>query len=349
MAHQTGIEPSQKLKTLIATALQGSLRYIKVSIENEELVPGGSSAPSGTWENDLDSMVLPQLAKDTPCYIFYRLDDRNAHQNYLWVFMAYTPDDAKVRDKMVYAATKATVKKAFQSGVIVDDIAATTKEELSLGGYRRHQESQHAAPPLSHAELALKELHENEDHIDIGTSTRQSHLHGVAFPIDSDALRALEQLGQKQLEYVRLAVNVSKERIYLDASESTMSADDLPTVVPDGFPRYHFFLFKHSFEGDYQESVVFIYSCPGFKSSIKERMLYSSCKEPLISVVEDNLRISIVKKIEIDSGKDLSESYVMEEVHPSQQAYRPKFMKPPGPQGRRRSRSPGRNNHSETA
>lgn len=36
------------------------------------------------------------------------------------------------------------------------------QEELSLVGYRRHQESQQAAPPLSHAELALKELHENE-------------------------------------------------------------------------------------------------------------------------------------------------------------------------------------------
>ena len=33
----------------------------------------------------------------------------------------------QVRDKMMYAATKATVKKAFQSGVVVDDIAATTK------------------------------------------------------------------------------------------------------------------------------------------------------------------------------------------------------------------------------
>ena len=33
----------------------------------------------------------------------------------------------QVRDKMVYAATKATVKKAFQSGVVVDDIAATRK------------------------------------------------------------------------------------------------------------------------------------------------------------------------------------------------------------------------------
>jgi twinfilin-like protein len=254
----------------------------------------------------------------------------------------------QVRDKMMYAATKATVKKAFQSGVVVDDIAATTKEELSLVGYQRHQQSQQAAPPLSDTELALQQLHENEDHIDVGTSTRQSHLHGVAFPIDQDALRALQQLHNKELEYVRLAVDVSKERIYLDTTESSMMADDLPQVVPDGFPRYHFFLFKHTFEGDYQESVVFIYSCPGFKSSIKERMLYSSCKEPLISVVEDSLHIPIAKKIEVDSGKELSESYVMEEVHPSQQAYRPKFMKPPGP-ARRRSRSPAKNNHTDSA
>ena len=33
----------------------------------------------------------------------------------------------QVRDKMLYAATKATVKKAFQSGLVVDDIYATTK------------------------------------------------------------------------------------------------------------------------------------------------------------------------------------------------------------------------------
>ena len=48
---------------------------------------------------------------------------------------------------------------------------------------------------------------------------------------------------------------MSKERIYLDTTESSMSADRLPGVVPDGCPRYHFFLFKHTYEGDYQESV----------------------------------------------------------------------------------------------
>jgi twinfilin-like protein len=297
----------------------------------------------------MDTKVQDQLAEDKPCYIFFRLDERNAHQNYLWVFMSYTPDSANVKDKMLYAATKATVRKAFQSGVIVDDIAATAKDELSFVGYKHHLDSQNAAPPLSQAELALKELNESEDHIDIGTTTRHSHLHGVAFPIDQDALQALKQLGSKELCYVRLAVDVSKERIYLDFKDGSMTADQLATDNSDGFPRYHFFLFKHSYEGDYQESIVFIYSCPGFKSSIKERMLYSSCKEPLISVIEDSLHIPIAKKIEMESVKDLSEAYIMEEVHPSQQAYRPKFMKPPGP-GRRRSRSPAKNNnHSDTA
>jgi twinfilin-like protein len=103
MAHQTGIEPSEELKELISTALKGSLRYIKISIENEKLVQDGSSATSGSWEDDLDSMILPQLFEDKPCYIFYRLDERNSYQNFLWVFMSYTPDNAKLGVKILFS------------------------------------------------------------------------------------------------------------------------------------------------------------------------------------------------------------------------------------------------------
>ena len=42
---------------------------------------------------------------------------------------------------------------------------------------------------------------------------------------------------------------------------------------------------------------VFIYSCPGYQSTIKERMLYSSCKEPLIDIVEHHLGLEVVKKV----------------------------------------------------
>jgi len=44
---------------------------------------------------------------------------------------------------------------------------------------------------------------------------------------------------------------------------------------------------------------VFIYSSPGFKSGIKERMLYASCKEPLITIVEDKLGLPIAKKVKM--------------------------------------------------
>ena len=43
---------------------------------------------------------------------------------------------------------------------------------------------------------------------------------------------------------------------------------------------------------------MFIYSSPGFKSSIKERMLYSSCKEPVVSVVEEELERPVAKKVQ---------------------------------------------------
>lgn len=42
---------------------------------------------------------------------------------------------------------------------------------------------------------------------------------------------------------------------------------------------------------------VFIYSMPGYKCSIRERMLYSSCKNPLVDMVENKLKIEIEKKV----------------------------------------------------
>ena len=43
-----------------------------------------------------------------------------------------------------------------------------------------------------------------QDHVDVGTSTRQSHLHGVAFPINQDALDALEDFRDGRAGYVQL-------------------------------------------------------------------------------------------------------------------------------------------------
>lgn len=43
--------------------------------------------------------------------------------------------------------------------------------------------------------------------------------------------------------------------------------------------------------------LVFIYSMPGYNCSIKERMLYSSCKAPLLDVIENHLSVPVAKKV----------------------------------------------------
>ena len=43
--------------------------------------------------------------------------------------------------------------------------------------------------------------------------------------------------------------------------------------------------------------IVFLYSCPGFKSPVRERMLYSSCKQPLTDALSQDLNIEISKKV----------------------------------------------------
>ena len=44
-------------------------------------------------------------------------------------------------------------------------------------------------------------------------------------------------------------------------------------------------------------SPVFIYTMPGYSCTVKERMLYSSCKATLIAGCEEVLKMEISKKV----------------------------------------------------
>ena len=56
--------------------------------------------------------------------------------------------------------------------------------------------------------------------------------------------------------------------------------------------------------------LVFIYSMPGYSVSIKERMLYSSCKNAVVDVIEKLYSIEIAKKVEVDSGAELTQEFL---------------------------------------
>ncbi|KAE8296083.1 Twinfilin-1 [Larimichthys crocea] len=337
MSHQTGIQAGNDVKDIFATAKSGDqYRVLKIVIENEQLTLGTTKRASKKWDQEYDSLVLPLIEDDMPCYILYRLDSTN-NQGFEWIFLAWSPDNSIVRQKMLYAATRATLKKEFGGGHIKDEIFATTKDDLNLSGYRKYLTSQAAPLPLTAAEEELRQIKLSEVQTDIGSETKHQTLQGVAFPLHKDAVAALERYREKKINYVQLQVDAEQELIRLCSTEPT-EVKDLPMRIPTDSARYHFFLYKHSHEGDYLESTVFIYSMPGYKCSIRERMLYSSCKNPLVDMVENKLQIEIEKKLEIDNGHELTSDFLYEEVHPKQHVHKQAFAKPKGPSGKKGGR-----------
>lgn len=90
-------------------------------------------------------------------------------------------------------------------------------------------------------------------------------------------------------------VDINEEIIDLVTAEN-LKVSVLPEKVPENNARYHLYRFKHTHEGDYTESIVFIYSMPGYTCSIRERMLYSSCTNPLTDTI-NKLGLEITKKV----------------------------------------------------
>lgn len=63
-----------------------------------------------------------------------------------------------MRQKMLYASTKATLKQEFGGGQIRDDLYGNVKEDITLDGYKKHLMSAAAPGPLSREEMEREEV-----------------------------------------------------------------------------------------------------------------------------------------------------------------------------------------------
>lgn len=68
---------------------------------------------------------MPTLIEEnSPCYIIYKFDSKNS-LGYEWLFISWSPDTAPVRQKMLYASTKATLKMEFGTSQIKEELHGT--------------------------------------------------------------------------------------------------------------------------------------------------------------------------------------------------------------------------------
>ncbi|RXW18882.1 hypothetical protein EST38_g6968 [Candolleomyces aberdarensis] len=332
MSAISGISPSQDLASKFAEAIESkSVRFIKASIQNESIVHDESIPISGSFEEDLNILQEDHiLHPDTPAYVFVKQDPPSPD----WLAIFYVPDTAKVRDKMLYASTRASLLKSLGSTLFTDSIFATNKQDLTPSAYLAHQRHQAAPKPLSSREQEIADLRVAEN----------------AAASYEEAEQAIARLAQgDQYTIVILTIDPPSETLHLHSSED-IAITNLASSLPASEPCYALLAWPYTDNSVVKREIVFIYSCPS-SSPIKNRMLYSSgsggtylsAKNIIIETSSDVTVAS--RKIETSDPSELDEAYLTQELGRSDStaasespvtSTAPKpFAKPRGP-GRRK-------------
>ncbi|GAB5590817.1 Twinfilin-1 [Umbelopsis nana] len=314
MSNQSGIQVSQELAAAFANAVSsGQTRILRISIANESLIENGQIPVSGSFEEDF-SELQKYLDQSQPAFVLVRLDSKSSAGEYNWLFVAFVPDNAKVRDKMLYASTRATLTKELGDYRFVDSMWGTDPSEFTLDGYKKHKSHQTADAPLTARERELAEIKLEESKAassHMGTTVRKTYAAGVAVPLSEKAHAALKELGKsdRSHNYVSLRLENENETIQLDDA-SSVPAGDLAKSIPSNSPRFTFYAYDH---GQPEASLVFIYTCPP-SSKLREKMLYSCSRGGAIATAEAEAGVKVVKKLETSDPADLTEEYLREEV-----------------------------------
>lgn len=343
MSHQTGIKPNDELEKFCAKCKQdGSSRIIKCTIKNEQLCLEDHREPQGKWEEDYYRYVNKLVDDNQPCYLLFRFDTRNSFGVHEWLLIVWNPDSSNVREKMLYASTKASFKLFFGTSSIVSDYFVTTRDELSLSSYKKYltrkikeQNGERDESLMSREELELMRVRKEEALALTLEHAKSKTLPEIDLPITDEAFDALFDLKEGLLSYIQLSIDLNREEITLESKEGHKEFDvkDLPNKVPLEHARYHLILYPHNHENNYVKSIIFVYSVGRDSCPIKERMLYASTKASLVSAITDSNKfgIEVTKKLEIDDPNELELDNLLTELHPKKVAPKQMFDKPKGP------------------
>ncbi|CAL1705028.1 unnamed protein product [Somion occarium] len=316
MSATSGITVSNDLTQAFSDAVESkAVRFLKISIRNECLVPDDSIAPIGTLEEDLDT--LGNILEDNvPAYILVRLDDPPSE----WLAVSYVPDSAKVRDKMLYASTRNNLTKALGSTHFTDSLFATSKDDVTAAAYRKHKAHLAAPQPLTAREKELEAVKAAEREAGgagyEASREKRSHIGdrvGFQWTEEADnAVKALQDGDDSRL--VILTVDTSSECLQF-ASSIECAVHELSAYLPPSDPCYAFFAWPHTITPEPRRDIVYIYSCPT-SSAVRNRMLYSSGARSTFHIAKTVLGATslLERKIETSDPKELTEEYLKLEL-----------------------------------
>ena len=267
-------------------------RWLSVSIEGERLVhtatgDSGTDGLQGGTSYAVMMIIFRPCIHDSPSLIFFLpvlllcVTDFDAivaaiAQNavtsalYLvrndegrWFPLLYIPEEADVRDKMLYAAATQDLKVSL--GGLGDAIfQANCVADVTFEGFAAIF-TRSAAQPLSEAEVLAKQ--ERQASKQAATAVQSSAMGTVPFQLEADVAPAVEQLVGGTTNWVEFVFDPEKETVRKGRCATLPADAQCSSILDADEPRFY----ALSRPGG---AYVFVYSCPE-SAKLKLKMCYS--------------------------------------------------------------------------
>ncbi|KEF60272.1 uncharacterized protein A1O9_05122 [Exophiala aquamarina CBS 119918] len=350
---QSGISASADLHDAFASfAADSTLFAFPVTISSESLsslpaIPFPNSSPSTTLTSSLSSLE-PILSPTVPLYLLLRTSPTPTAQ---LIAATYIPSRAPVRQKTLFASTRATLVRELGSEKFADTVFLTEKEEVldpktwadsgyTSGGPSGGSGGGRDTALLSVEERELQAVKRAEEEARHGTAGRDlmneggsgaafgggsrdgtpsagaGGRSGVSMKISEDARQGLAAAKAAQDPSGDSGSGVLVQ-FGIDIANETITQVGSPQsniaarVVHARIPGDRPSYSLYVPGG--VQGALFIYVCPG-TSKVKERMLYASSGRFFVHYAKTEFGVDVVKRLEASEPADLDGERVPEEV-----------------------------------
>lgn len=257
------------------------------------------------------------------------------------ILISFIPDDAPIRQKMLYASSKNALITELGLGLL-ESFAWTELEELTHEFYKKSTalDSHNALTEEEKINAAISSLEatsltQNYYKRELASMHASSSSDGLLYAFEADLSAAIDQLSESTL--VAFGINDAQKKILLNLVKNSVTVNSLVSDLESATSQLPVYaIYSH------KSGPVFIYACP-LGSKVKDRMLYASFKLDLLNHLKKS-GLEFTKSFEVGDVDELelseleSSSGVSTPVSDTSGRSTPdsrlRFSKPKGPRRR---------------
>jgi len=255
----------------------------------------------------------------------------------LYILIHFAPDLSPVKQRMVYAASRPSLKAFLGASSFSEDYHCSSTDDLNLKTIVTARTLHHDIDFRSEAEIE-KEQAAMES---VATSATSAVMKSLPISVEDSAKNAIARYQSGDSKCVFLTLSNDTQSIQGEEKKADgLSA--LRMLLNEKEPKY--ILFHHEGRakgGDEQkqqqrEQSVFGYFCPE-KADRKKRFTFSTAKANVIAYCE-SIGLAFDAKVEVTAISDFNSEYMDYHVFPVVHQKKEQFAMPKGPKARKKKK-----------